>query len=74
MVKTEGKSPAGKPRRRWGIILKCIFKTYESTACTGVNWFRRIKKFIGGGGCCEDGNEHKCSIKYGELLHVTRNC
>jgi hypothetical protein len=35
---------AGRPRRRWGIILKCIFKTYESTAWTGVNWFKRIKK------------------------------
>jgi hypothetical protein len=44
VAKTEGKSPAGRPRRRWGIILKCIFKKYESRAWTGVNWFRRIKK------------------------------
>ena len=43
VAKTEGKSPAGRPRHRWGIILKCIFRKYE----TGINSFRSIKK--GGG-------------------------
>jgi hypothetical protein len=33
----------GRPGRRWGIILKCIFKKYIR-AWTGVNWFRRIRK------------------------------
>lgn len=45
VAKSEGNSPAGRPGRRWGIILKCIFKKYDSRAWwTGVNWFRRIRK------------------------------
>jgi len=47
VAETEGKSPAGRPRRRWGVILKSIFKKYESREWTGINSFRRIKK--GGG-------------------------
>ena len=27
--KPEGKGPLGRPGRRWGIILKCIFKKWD---------------------------------------------
>jgi hypothetical protein len=29
--KPEGKSPLGRPRRRWGIILRCIFRKLEGS-------------------------------------------
>jgi hypothetical protein len=30
----EGRRPLGRPRRRWGIILKWIFKTWDG----GIDW------------------------------------
>jgi hypothetical protein len=32
--KPEGKRPLGRPRRRWGIIIKWIFKKQDA----GMNW------------------------------------
>jgi len=34
--KPEGKGPLGRPGRRWGIILKCIFKKWDVGAWTGL--------------------------------------
>ena len=42
--KPEGKRPLGRPRRRWGIILRCIFWKWEGVE-TGWSWLR-----IGTGG------------------------
>jgi len=38
--KPEGKRPLGKPRRRWGIILKWIFRKCDEGAWTGSSWLR----------------------------------
>ena len=43
--KPEGKRPLGRPRRRWGIILRWIFRKWEGVARTGWSWLR-----IGTGG------------------------
>ena len=43
--KPEGKRPLGRPRRRWRIILKCIFRKWEGVVGTGWSWLR-----IGTGG------------------------
>jgi hypothetical protein len=40
----EGRRPLGRPRRRWRIILKLIFKKWNE-AWTGLSWLR-----IGTGG------------------------
>jgi hypothetical protein len=40
VVKSEGNRPHGKPRRRWGIILRCIFRKWYVTAWTGSIWLR----------------------------------
>jgi hypothetical protein len=40
----EGRRPLGRPRCRWGTILKWIFETWDG-ACTGLSWLR-----IGTGG------------------------
>jgi hypothetical protein len=45
-------------------ILKRIFKKWNGELRTGVIWLR-IKA---GGGSCECGDEHSCSIKCGEIL------
>ena len=42
--KPEGKRPLGRPRRRWRIILRWIFRKWEGVE-TGWSWFR-----IGTGG------------------------
>jgi len=41
----EGKRPLERPRRRWGIILRWIFKKWEGVGRTGWSWLR-----IGTGG------------------------
>ena len=41
----EGKRPLGRPRRRWGIILRWIFRKWEGVVGTGRSWLR-----IGTGG------------------------
>jgi len=37
--KPEGKRPLGRPRRRWGIILRWIFRKWERVE-TGWSWLR----------------------------------
>ena len=44
MGKPEGKRPLGRPRRRWRIILRWIFRKWEGVE-TGWSWLR-----IGTGG------------------------
>jgi len=36
----EGKMPLGWPRRRWGIILRWIFRKWEGVVRTGWSWLR----------------------------------
>ena len=43
--KPEGKTPLGRPRRRWRIILRWIFRKLEGVVGTGWSWLR-----IGTGG------------------------
>jgi hypothetical protein len=43
--KPEGKRPLGRPRRRWKIILRWIFRKFEGVVGTGCSWLR-----IGTGG------------------------
>ena len=38
--KPEGKRPLGRPRCRWRIILRWIFRKWEGVARTGWSWFR----------------------------------
>ena len=38
--KPEGKRPLGRPRRRWGIILKWIFRKWNVGVWTGSSWLR----------------------------------
>jgi len=45
MRKPEGKRPLGRPRRRWEIILRCIFRKWDVGVWTGSSWLR-----IGTGG------------------------
>ena len=33
--KPEGKGPLGRPRRRWGIILRCVFRKWNVGGWTG---------------------------------------
>ena len=43
--KPEGKRSLGRPKRRWGIILRWIFRKWEGVVGTGWSWLR-----IGTGG------------------------
>jgi len=36
----DGKRPLGRPRLRWEIILKFIFKEWNGDAWTGLLWLR----------------------------------
>ncbi len=36
VVKPEGKRPLGKPRRRWVIILRLIFRNWDREALPGL--------------------------------------
>jgi hypothetical protein len=38
MGRPEGKRPLGRPRRRWGIILRWIFREWEGVVGTGWSW------------------------------------
>jgi hypothetical protein len=38
--KPEGKRPLGRPRRRWGIILRWIFRNLEGVVGTGWSLLR----------------------------------
>jgi len=62
--KPEEKTPLGRPRRRWGIILGWISRRWDVGIWTGLGWPR-----IGtGGGRLECGNELSGSVKCGEFL------
>ena len=45
VVKLKGKRPLGRPRCRWGIILRWIFRKWDVGVWTGSSWLR-----IGTGG------------------------
>jgi hypothetical protein len=38
--KPEGKRPLGRPRRRWRIILRRIFRKWEGVVRTRWSWLR----------------------------------
>jgi len=38
--KPEGKRPLGRPRRRWRIVLRCIFRKWDVGLWTGSGWLR----------------------------------
>ena len=38
--KPEGRRPLGRPRRRWGIILRWIFRKWDVRVWTGLSWLR----------------------------------
>jgi hypothetical protein len=38
--KPEGKRPLGRPRHRWGIILRWIFRKWDVGLWTGSVWLR----------------------------------
>jgi hypothetical protein len=38
--KLEGKRPLGRPRHRWRIILRWIFRKLEGVVGTGCSWLR----------------------------------
>jgi hypothetical protein len=38
--KPEGNRPLGKPRRRWKIILRWIFRKWDVWVWTGLSWLR----------------------------------
>jgi hypothetical protein len=38
--KPEGKRPLGRPRCRWGIILRRIFRKWDVGVWTGLSWLR----------------------------------
>jgi hypothetical protein len=65
MGKPEGMRPLGRPRRKWGIILKLIL---------GIGWgmgYGQDSSGVGEGtmeGSCEHGNEPSGSIKCLEIL------
>jgi hypothetical protein len=62
--KPEGKRPLGRPRHRWGIILRWIFRKLEGVVETGWSWLR-----IGtGGGHCGYGEGLSGSINAGKFL------
>jgi hypothetical protein len=61
---TEGKRPLGRPRGRWGIILRRIFRKLDVRVWTGFSWLKLETM----AGTCECGNEPSGSIKCGEFL------
>jgi len=40
MGKPEEKRPLGRPRHRWGIMLRWIFRQWDVGAWTGLSWLR----------------------------------
>ena len=62
--KPEGKRQLGRPRRRWEIILKWVFRKLDVDVWTGSSWLR-----TGTGDCdCDCGNEPSGSVKCREFL------
>ena len=59
----EGKRHLGRPRRRWMVLLKWIFKKWDVEAWTGFICLRTGT----GAGSCECGNEPSGSVKCGEF-------
>ena len=53
----------GKPRHRWGTLLKCIWRNWAEGIRIGTNW-----------SCCEHGNEPFDSVKCGEFLDWLKYC
>ena len=41
--KPEGKRPLGRPRFRWGIILRWIFRKWDVGIWTGSSWLRKVQ-------------------------------
>ena len=62
MGKPEGKSPLGRPRRRWEDNIKMEIQE------VGCGLDRTGSRYVQVAGTCECGNEPSGSIKYGELL------
>jgi len=61
--KPEGKRPLGRPRRRWGIILRWIFRNWDVGMWTVSSLLK-----IGTGGPRKRGNGLSVSINCGELF------
>ena len=62
--RSEGKSPLGRSRRWWGIILRWIFRKWDvghGLDRAGSGWGQVT-------GNCECGNEPSSCMKCGELL------
>jgi hypothetical protein len=62
--KPDGRRPLGRPRLRWGILLKWIFERLDG----GNRLDRSASGFGLVVGCCEYGDEPSFSIKYGKSL------
>jgi hypothetical protein len=66
----EGKGPLGRPRHRWEIILRWIFRKLVLGHGMGYS-----DSGLGQmAGTCESGKELSGSIKYGEFLDWLRTC
>jgi hypothetical protein len=63
--KPEGKSPAGRPKRRWEDNIKMDLQEVE---CRGTDWIELGKDRDCVAGICECGNEPSSFIKCGEFL------
>ena len=62
--KSEGKRPLWRPRRRWSVILRWIFRKWD----VGYGLDRAGSGWGQVAGTCEYGNEPWGSIKCGEFL------
>ena len=65
MGKPQGKIPVGRPRRRWGIILKWIFKKWDGNPMDWIDLAQdrgRWRLLV------NSGNEPPVSIKCVEFL------
>jgi hypothetical protein len=63
--KAEGKRPLGRPRPRWGIILRWIL---EKIGWGGLNWTDLAQERGPVEGSCEHGNEPSGYIKRWKFL------
>jgi len=62
--KPEGKRPLERPRYKWVIILRWIFRKWDG----GMGCIYLAQDRDRGLGTCECGNEHSGSIKHGNFL------
>ena len=63
--KFEGNWPLKRYKQRWKDNINMGLKEIgcgDGSGCIG------LRMGIGGGGCCEWGNEHSCFIKFGDFL------